>query len=138
MADIAKRDENRIAGLLAKSNATDEVLALLTDSITQRLLVNSTITGDLSIAPLTTIYNGSKTAPTGTAQAIASSQAIYSVTVKALSTNTVAIYVGTTGVTTANGFELLAGESVSLDIDNLADVFVISGSADQVVRYIGI
>lgn len=93
---------------------------------------------NVNINPLGTIYNGTKTVPTGTAEAIASSQAISSVTVKALSTNTVSIYVGASGVTTSNGFELGASESISLDIDNLADVYVISGSASQEVRYIAI
>jgi len=88
--------------------------------------------------PLTTIYAGTKTAPTVTAEAIASSQAIHSVTVKALSTNTVAVYVGATGCTVAAGFELLAGESISLDVDNLNLVYCISGNASQVVRYIGV
>jgi len=89
------------------------------------------------IDALTTIYDGTKTVPTGTAEAIAGSQTIHSVTVKALSTNTVAVFVGATGVT-VSGFELLAGESVSLDVNNLATVFVISGSASQIIRYIGI
>lgn len=132
----AKRDENRITGLLAKSNAAEAVLELLADSVTQRLLVNSTITGDVSIAPLTTIYNGTKTVPTDTAEALASSQSISSVTIKALSTNTAAVYVGAAGTTTGDGFELLAGESVSLEVDDLANIYVISGSDSQVVRYI--
>jgi hypothetical protein len=38
MADNAKRDENRTAAILAKSNSANEVLALLADAITQRLL----------------------------------------------------------------------------------------------------
>jgi hypothetical protein len=88
--------------------------------------------------PLTTIYNNTKTVPTGTAEAIASSQAIHSVTVKALSTNTVAVYVGATGVTTSSGFELLAGESITLDVSNLASVFCISGTSSQVIRYIAV
>lgn len=87
---------------------------------------------------LTTLYNGTKTVPTVTAEVLASTQVIRSVTIKALSTNTVAVYVGATGVTTANGFELLAGESVTMDIANLATVFVISGSAAQVVKYIAV
>ena len=87
--------------------------------------------------PLTAIYAGTKTVPTGTAEAIASSQAIHSVTVKALSTNTVAVYVGGSGITVP-GFELLAGESVTLDVSNLATVFVISGSASQIIRYIAV
>ena len=90
------------------------------------------------IDALPTIYNGSKTVTTGTAEAIATTQVIHSVTVKALSTNTVAVYVGASGVTTFTGIELLAGESISLDVTNLATVFVISGSASQVVRYIGL
>jgi len=135
----ARRDENRIVAIIVESSDGDgTIIPLVADPVTSRLLVNSTISGSLSIAPLTTIYNGSKTVPTAMAEAIASSQAVSSVTVKALSTNTVAVYVGVSGVTTANGFELLAGESLSLDIDNLADVFVISGSASQVVRYIAI
>lgn len=85
-----------------------------------------------------TAYNGTFTVPTGTSTAIASSQAVQSVTVKALSTNTVAIYVGASGTTVANGFELLPGEGTSLDIDNLADVFAISGSASQNLRYIAV
>ena len=87
--------------------------------------------------PLTTIYAGTKTVPTGTAEAIATTQAIHSVTIKALSTNTVAVYIGGSGIT-VSGFELLAGESVSLDVSNLATVFCISGSASQIIRYIGI
>lgn len=134
-----RRDENRIVALIVESSdGAGTIIPLVADPVTSRLLVNSTITGDLSIAPLTTIYNGIKTVPTDTAEAIASSQAISSVTVKALSTNTVAVYVGASEVTTNNGFELVAGESVSLDIDNLADVFVISEEASQVIRYIAI
>lgn len=85
-----------------------------------------------------TAYNGTFTVPTGTSTAIASSQAVQSVTVKSLSTNTVAIYVGASGTTVANGFELLPGEGTSLDIDNLADIFAISGTASQNLRYIAV
>ena len=135
----ARRDENRITGLIVEdSNGNETIVPLMADPITNRLLVNSTITGNISISPLTTVYNGFKTVPTGTAEAIAASQAISSITIKALSTNTVSIYVGATGVTTSTGFELEAGDSISLDIDNSADVFVISGSASQVIRFIGV
>ncbi len=134
-----RRDENRIVAIIVESSdGAGTIIPLVADPITSRLLTNTTITGNISIAPLTTIYNGSKTVPTGTAQAIASTQAISSVTVKSLSTNTVAVYIGASGCTTANGFELLAGESISMDIDDLADVFCISGSVSQVVRYIAI
>jgi hypothetical protein len=92
--------------------------------------------GEINISPISSLYGGTKTVPTGTAEAIASSQAIYSVTIKALLTNTVAVYVGPSGVTTSSGFELLAGESVSIEVSNLNLVYCISGSASQVIRYI--
>lgn len=92
----------------------------------------------VDIIPLVTVYNGTKAVPTGTAEVLATTQKIRSVTMKALSTNTVAVYVGGSGVTTASGFELLAGDSISLDTDDLANVYVISGSAAQVVRYIAL
>ena len=88
--------------------------------------------------PLTVIYQGTKTAPTVTAEAITTTQVIHSVTIKTLSTNTGIVYVGASGVTTANGFELLAGESVSLDVSNLVNVFVIGSIAGQVIRYIAV
>lgn len=93
---------------------------------------------EVDVSALSTLYNNTKTVPTGTAETIGSTQAIHSITIKALSTNTVAIYVGANGVTTSTGFELLAGESLSLDLDDVAKVYVISGSAAQVVRYIAI
>jgi len=109
------------------------------DIITElQLKADLTETQSVDIAAISTIYNGTKTVPTGTAEAIATSQAIKSVTIKALSTNTVAVYVGATGCTIAAGFELLAGESISLDVDNLNLVYCISGNASQVVRYIGV
>ena len=91
----------------------------------------------VDLVALSTLYDGTKTVPTGTAEAITTTQTIKSVTVKSLSTNTVAIYIGATGVTVA-GFELLPGEAVSLDVDDLATVFCISGGAAQVLRYIAI
>lgn len=97
-----------------------------------------TVDGTVGVSALSTIYNGSKTVPTGTAEAIATTQAIKSVTVKSLSTNTVAVYIGASGVTTSTGIELLADESVTIDIDDLAKVYCISGSASQVVRYIAV
>lgn len=62
----------------------------------------------------------------------------YSVTVKASNSNTGIVYVGTTGVTTATGFELGAGESVSLPVDNTARIYLISDTASQNVSYVGV
>lgn len=47
-----------------------------------------------------------------------------SLTIKAKSTNTGLIYVGNVAVASTNGFQLLAGESVSLDISNTNLVYI--------------
>lgn len=47
-----------------------------------------------------------------------------SITIKALSTNTGLIYVGTSTVASSNGFQLSAGESISLDITNTNLVYI--------------
>jgi hypothetical protein len=160
-----QRDENYIPIIGGESSlSATTILPAKINPVTGGLLVDATIVaGDIEIGaveiknstddtratvgslglhvdpqPPTAIYNNTKTVPTGTAEAIASSQAIHSVTVKALSTNTVAVYIGATGVTTSSGFELLAGESITLDVANLASVFCISGTGSQVVRYIAI
>jgi hypothetical protein len=79
-----------------------------------------------------------KTVPTGTAEAVTTTPTILAtqgVIVKALSTNTVTVYVGGSGVTTS-GFPLAAGEDVMLPVRDPADIYVISGSSSQVVRMI--
>ena len=78
-----------------------------------------------TVTPPASIFNGQKTvAATGTAEAIAATQAANGVTIKALAANTNPVYVGNSGVTTSNGYELAAGEAVFLEVDDLAKVFV--------------
>ena len=57
---------------------------------------------------------------------------------KALSTNTGIVYIGKAGVTATTGYELTAGEAVSLEIDNVSKVFAIASVADQKVCWIGV
>lgn len=53
--------------------------------------------------------------------------------VKALSTNTATVFVGDSGVTTANGYELTAGEPVALTATNINVVYVTgSNGSDKV------
>jgi hypothetical protein len=67
---------------------------------------------------------------TDTAVQIASSQAgCITVAVKALSGNGASIYVGGSGVTTSNGWELAAGESWEIDIDHAEYGIYINGTA---------
>ena len=62
----------------------------------------------------------------------------YSVTVKSMDANTASIFVGVSGVTTSNGFELGAGESISLSVDNTNRLFVIASDINQKICVIGI
>lgn len=90
-----------------------------------------------TITPLTSCGSGVTTVTTaGTQVALGSSTAIDSVTIKALSTNTGLIYVGTSTVSSADGFQLSAGDSVSLDVDNLTDVYIDSAVNAEGVSYI--
>lgn len=62
----------------------------------------------------------------------------YSVTLKASDTNTAVIYIGVSGVTSSNGFELGAGQSVSLSVDNTNRLYAIASDVNQKLCVIGI
>lgn len=91
--------------------------------------------GKIDLNPIGSIGNGKKTVTAaGTAEALAGSTAIKSVTIKALSTNTGNVYVGDSGVDSTNGFQLAKGDTVSLDIDDLADVYIDVTQAQRVLH----
>jgi hypothetical protein len=70
--------------------------------------------------------------------ALASSQAVKSVTIKAKFGNSGNIYVGGNPVTSSTGLILQPGEAVSLDIANLATVFIDSDNNGEGVSYIAV
>lgn len=86
----------------------------------------------------TAIYNGQKTVSSaGSAEALASSQAIVSgVHIKALVDNTDVVYVGNASVSSSNGLELESGDSVFIEIANLATVYVDVAVNGEGVSYI--
>ena len=61
-----------------------------------------------------------------------------SVIIKALAANAGTVYVGSSSVTTSNGFPLAAGDSISLFIGRLENVFVIAADANQDIRWLAI
>lgn len=92
----------------------------------------------LEVAP-TTILNGKTTVTTaGTRVVLAASATVKSVTIKAAIANSGIIYVGNSTVSASNGFELSAGDTVSLDIANLNTISIDSSTNSQSVTYIGI
>lgn len=69
--------------------------------------------------------NTNQLAVTATAQRITETHDdVGGVIVKALSTNTISVYVGDSGVSTSNGYELAPGEFVVLGINDPAQVYV--------------
>lgn len=92
---------------------------------------------DVDILPLKTVGNGKKTVTSaGTAEALASSTSSASVTIRALGTNTGQVYVGDSGVDSTNGYQLDAGDTVSLDIDNVSDVYIDVDTSTEGVTYL--
>jgi len=78
---------------------------------------------NLNLEVPSTFANGKTTTNSGSAVVIKSDTTIRSVTVKALNSNTGLVYVGNSGVSSANGYELQAGESLDIDIDNTNKVY---------------
>ena len=100
---------------------------------------SSVDTDVVSVTLPTVLYDGNKTVTTATtAEALAGSQALLSgVRVKALSTNTGLVYVGDSSVAAANGYQLASGESVFLEIANLATVYVDAAENGEGVSFVG-
>jgi hypothetical protein len=85
----------------------------------------------------TTPSSGKTTVTTaGTRVALAGTTTIKSVTIKALITNTGLIYVGSSAVASTNGFQLSAGDSVSLDISDPSVINIDSDVNGEGVTYI--
>lgn len=86
----------------------------------------------------TAIYNGVKTVTTATTRvALATTQALKSgVQIKAYLGNTGIIYVGNATVAAANGYRLNAGESVFLEIADLATVYLDASVSGEGVSYV--
>jgi len=97
--------------------------------------------GDVDIATVTlpaAIYNGVKAVQTATTrEALAASQALTSgVQIRAHIANTGTIYVGGATVAAANGYRLGGGESVFLEIANLATIYLDASVSGEGVSYI--
>lgn len=117
--------------LSAKLRGLVKILADVWDSTNHFLTV--------SVGAYSTIKNGKKTVTTaGTRVTLASSTVVKSVTIKALVTNTGLIYVGDTAVANTNGYQLSAGDTVSLSIANLATVNLDSDVNGEGVTYVAV
>lgn len=119
------------------SNVDYEVVKQAFGTVGNLTLVSASDPLPTTEAAPTTIFNGKTTVTTaGTRVALASSQVIKSVTIKAALANTGTIYVGNSTVASTNGLELAAGDTISLDISNLATINIDSSTNAQSVTYI--
>lgn len=93
---------------------------------------------DINSEPIpSTIYNNHKTVTTaGTAEALAASTAVKSVVIRALLSNTGVIYVGDSSVSSSNGIELQAGDAITIEIDDLAKVYLDASVSGEGVSYL--
>ena len=92
--------------------------------------------GDVEITGHSTIGHGSNTDVGTSAEVLTSSTACKHVDIMAATANTGIIYVGGSGVTTATGIALYAGDVYSLDIDDLNDVYVIASVNGEDVQWV--
>jgi len=126
----------------------DNIMAILAPllpaSLGQKTMANSfaaVLASDqspLDIAIPATPYNGLSTvAAPATAEVLAAAQALESgVQIKAESDNTGIVYVGDAAVSAANGYHLLAGETIFLAVDNLDEVWLDVSVAGDGVKYL--
>lgn len=98
-----------------------------------RLIVSPSSGGS---ATPSTVGDGSKNVTTaGTRVTLASTTACKSVVVMAKLTNTGKIYVGGATVSSTSGIELAAGETISLDVSDLASVQIDSSVNGEGVKF---
>jgi len=85
-----------------------------------------------------TVVNGKTTIATAGNEAIIGEGSLkIGVTVKALSTNTNVVFIGTSGVSSTDGFQLAAGEQIFIPAGNLNRVYLDVTTNGEGVTYIG-
>lgn len=83
-----------------------------------------------------TLISGQK-AVTGSAAAISTTVSCKTLTIHALSTNAISVFVGSSGVSTSTGYELAPGDSVTIPINNLDLVYTIASTTGASVQWLG-
>lgn len=92
----------------------------------------------IQIQPPTTVLHNKVTVASAGTRVVLGSANCLSVTITALAGNAGIIYVGGSGVTSANGHQVTAGSSVSLDINSLGAVWIDATNSGDSVTYLGV
>lgn len=149
----------RLLGIVYGNLAQIQQLAALADGVTPSNTLESTgmlyvyngVTWDrvregtvagsilVDVGSPSTVLNNVRVTNAGVRlQLIVAATTIKSVTVKALTTNTGLAYVGNATVAAGNGFPLAAGETVSMDIDDLNKVYFDVAVNGEGVSYLAV
>ena len=117
-------------------DSDNEVVAVTSNALDVNIAGGASIDiGDVEILGHSTIASGQNDTVGTSAEVLTSSTACKHVDIMAAVANTGIIYVGGSGVTTATGIALYAGDVYSLDIDDLNDVYVIATVDGENVQY---
>lgn len=99
------------------------------------LVINDGDTSSSIESPVS-VTQGEKAVTTAGVRVNLESNASKSITIKAMNNNTGTIYVGGIGVTLANGFPLLAGDTLDLDISNTDKIWLDASVSGEKIRWI--
>lgn len=145
-ADTATGDRQEaaiahLATLVAGINADPATGTLQSAAIAHLASLVAAIGAPVDVASIAVpgaIYHGQTSVTTpGTAVALAATQALLSgLTVKARAANTGLVFVGASDVSSANGFELAAGEQLFIEVGDVATVFVDAAVGGEGVAWI--
>lgn len=129
----------QVAGNIAVLNNTDNGygLTIFEGSRGQKISASSipvVISSDQAVQ--SSISSGQATVGTVAVQ-LTSIVLKQGVIIKAANSNSGTIYLGTSGVTASTGFELGAGESVTLPITNTNLIYAIANTTSQIISFIG-
>jgi len=88
------------------------------------------------VLPPEAVFTGQVTVPTPGVRVQLPDVPCRSASLRALSTNTAAIYLGNELVNAANGFPLAAGDCLDLAIDNLRRLYIDAAVANEGIAYL--
>jgi hypothetical protein len=90
----------------------------------------------VSLTVPTNVFSG-QSAVTGTAAALTGQALTKGVCVEALSTNTISVYIGPSGVTTSTGIEVPAGSGFCIAVSNTNILYVVASTTGATVTWAG-
>lgn len=114
-------------------NSQEQIIQAVCDPM------SSTIKTSLNVvnSPSVFIFNQKTVTTSGTrVQLTATPTTISSVVIKGLAANTGKIYVGDVTVTTSNGFELAAGATISIAVNDLSKVYIDASANSQSISFL--